>query len=257
MRIWYTHRWCPLQLSALNKSISLVCQNIVNTLLETVSQSKILNNKFWYEIASYIGTSAPLHCLRLFIRLVAGFVWVLNKRKREDSQLRSHFIHPFFIILCSHISLESVFSQLHQIWVQQGRDCSRIFCQKRPKDDFSSADSMIAGLTLNKNHMNPKSLVKCLLSVWFKLWSSLWGLPPKQVALRVEKDDGVQWALLLAKELWHKPWVSQPHEKWSVGSGPQRPLFQSTAAISQPHGAPPAVSVPFKKQSCVVNYWWC
>lgn len=156
MQIWYTHRWCPLQLSALNKSISLVCQNIVNTLLETVSQSKILNNKFWYEIASYIGTSAPLHCLRLFIRLVAGFVWVLNKRKREDSQLRSHFIHPFFIILCSHISLESVFSQLHQIWVQQGRDCSRIFCQKRPKDDFSSADSMIAGLTLNKKSYEPK-----------------------------------------------------------------------------------------------------
>lgn len=205
MQIWYTYRWCPLQLSALNKSISLVCQNIVNTLLETVCQSQILNNKFWYEIASYIGTSAPLHCLRLIIRLVAGFEWVLNKRKREDTQLRSHFIHPFFIILCSHVSLESVFSQLHQIWVQQGRVCSRIFCQKRPKDNFSSADSMIAGLNLNKNYMNcigqPKSLVKCLLSLWSKLWSSLWGLPPKQVALRVGKDDGVQWALLLSKEL--------------------------------------------------------
>lgn len=102
MRIWYTHRWCPLQLSALNKSISLVCQNIVNTLLETVSQSKILNNKFWYEIASYIGTSAPLHCLRLIIRLVAGFEWVLNKRV-WDLTAEIPFYPPFlynFMLPC-------------------------------------------------------------------------------------------------------------------------------------------------------------
>lgn len=111
IQIWYTHRWCPLQLSALNKSTSLVCQNIVNTLLETVCQSQILKNKFWYEIACYIGTSVPLCCLRLFIRLVAGFERVLNERKCEDSQLRSHFIHPFFIIVCSRISLiEPLFS---------------------------------------------------------------------------------------------------------------------------------------------------
>lgn len=171
----------------------------------------------------------------------------------------SFFIHPFFIIAWSCISLKPLF-----LLSCTEHGCSREvsvwdhFVKKITKDHISPADSMTTGLAMSKKSLglhSPSSKMLFISLVWILVGSLR--LPTDPSGPQCRRWGGRSASPASHKELWHNPGVSRSHEKWFVGSGPQGPLFQSRAAIVQPHEAPPAVSVPFKKQSCVVNYWRC